>query len=868
MSGKPGRWSNINDAIHDGDSRAFVEDSGTGSFNVVIDGTTVQTWLVAGPTFPTGVLDVGVDDTQRGIINVYGHGAATREGGSIKIYSAADHDTVLDYMELWWDQDDFEFAPNGNSALEWNGHISKWIFFEDVYFDGATLDVGELVSDVDTRNINMQTSNAGAYAKLRMSADLAGTQGAQIQMDTSNDYDTAIENYFIDVLEDDLRIGPDTVPTALVYSGGSNQWEINAPVYTDQTVKLAGNVDLSDGTVYGFGIGTGTAAGELSMLGQVTGSVEGGKLHLNTAVDHDTTYTRYTLEASSDTLVLKDNLTNVFLVRGGGDIEFTRDIYLDAVTLDAGEGGLNVTAGAWTIGNNTVEVSASELNTLSGGLNVTAGEWTIGNNTIEVSASELNTLYNVTPGAVAASKVVVVDASRNLSAATGSRINNLTIDGDFKADDISIGGDTLTIGVDAPDAIYIKNYANDEVFIVDGDQNCFHYSYDGAAELYHAGVKKFETTATGATITGELIAGQVTGLNAPNAAGEAVRTTTNITEANLLALTGGGATTLHSHAWPLGDVVGPGSSIDNAITLFNLTTGKLIKESAVTITSGVIAGVGLALTSPIINTILTAATKTGATFTEDGAAELYYAGSKKLETTATGAGVLSDSLGIEFGAGNDADIIYDGDELVIRTDKIAASDLVIDCGTEKTLVLTTPVWEDAVVPMAALRLGGANPAGEIAYRGGIAAEFVDTSDNYVYMTIQLPHSYKEGTDIELHLHWTTNGNGAAGGAGTENIGWIATSSASSPTLDGSEFWPAQTTHAEVIVDVNAFTQHDHWATDIATISGIGMKASECIIISFHRNTGVANNSSLHAIVVSADAHFQKDTIGSRTEYAK
>ena len=729
MSGKPGRWSNINDAIHDGDSRAFVEDSGTGSFNVVIDGTTVQTWLVAGPTFPTGVLDVGVDDTQRGIINVYGHGAATREGGSIKIYSAADHDTVLDYMELWWDQDDFEFAPNGNSALEWNGHISKWIFFEDVYFDGATLDVGELVSDVDTRNINMQTSNAGAYAKLRMSADLAGTQGAQIQMDTSNDYDTAIENYFIDVLEDDLRIGPDTVPTALVYSGGSNQWEINAPVYTDQTVKLAGNVDLSDGTVYGFGIGTGTAAGELSMLGQVTGSVEGGKLHLNTAVDHDTTYTRYTLEASSDTLVLKDNLTNVFLVRGGGDIEFTRDIYLDAVTLDAGEGGLNVTAGAWTIGNNTVEVSASELNTLSGGLNVTAGEWTIGNNTIEVSASELNTLYNVTPGEVSASKAIVVDASRNLSAATGSRINNLTIDGDFKADDISIGDDTLTIGVDDPDAIYIKNYANDEVFIVAGEQNCFHYSYDGAAELY-------------------------------------------------------------------------------------------------------------------------------------------YAGSKKLETTATGAGVLSDSLGIEFGAGNDADIIYDGDELVIRTDKIAASDLVIDCGTEKTLVLTTPVWEDAVVPMAALRLGGANPAGEIAYRGGIAAEFVDTSDNYVYMTIQLPHSYKEGTDIELHLHWTTNGNGAAGGAGTENIGWIATSSASSPTLDGSEFWPAQTTHAEVIVDVNAFTQHDHWATDIATISGTGMKASECIIISFHRNTGVANNSSLHAIVVSADAHFQKDTIGSRTEYAK
>ena len=70
---------------------------------------------------------------------------------------------------------------------------------------------------------------------------------------------------------------------------------------------------------------------------------------------------------------------------------------------------------------------------------------------------------------------------------------------------------------------------------------------DGPAELYYAGTKKFETTATGATITGELIAGQVTGLNAPDGLGEAVRTTTNITEVNLLALTGGSDTTLHDH---------------------------------------------------------------------------------------------------------------------------------------------------------------------------------------------------------------------------------------------------------------------------------------------------------------------------------
>lgn len=41
-----------------------------------------------------------------------------------------------------------------------------------------------------------------------------------------------------------------------------------------------------------------------------------------------------------------------------------------------------------------------------------------------------------------------------------------------------------------------------------------------------------------------------------------------------------------------GDVVGPASSTDNAVARFNLTTGKLIQSSAVTISdSGAVAGI-------------------------------------------------------------------------------------------------------------------------------------------------------------------------------------------------------------------------------------------------------------------------------------
>ena len=85
-----------------------------------------------------------------------------------------------------------------------------------------------------------------------------------------------------------------------------------------------------------------------------------------------------------------------------------------------------------------------------------------------------------------------------------------------------------------------------------------------------------------------------------------------------------------------GDVTGPSSATDNAIALFDGATGKVIKESALTITTGVIAGTGLELTSPIINTILTATGKTGATFTEDGAVDLYHNEIKRLETAGSG----------------------------------------------------------------------------------------------------------------------------------------------------------------------------------------------------------------------------------------
>jgi len=246
---------------------------------------------------------------------------------------------------------------------------------------------------------------------------------------------------------------------------------------------------------------------------------------------------------------------------------------------------------------------------------------------------------------------------------------------------------------------------------------------------------------------------------------------------------------------------------------------------------------------------------------------LSLAGVKKLETTATGAAVLSDSLGIEFGAGNDADIKYDGTNLVVTTDKVAASDLVIDCGANKTLVLSEVVWDDLVVPTTGIRFGGAAAAIEAAYKGGLVASFSSAADNYLYFTFQLPHTYKEGTDVEFHIHWTIPVSGGA--AGAENVKWDFTSSASSAALAPSyETFPGATAHAGVTVDVQNIAADSHIATEIATITGSGFEASEVIICSLKRDVSVGGDYGNAVYLVSLDLHYQIDTMGSRQEWVK
>lgn len=175
------------------------------------------------------------------------------------------------------------------------------------------------------------------------------------------------------------------------------------------------------------------------------------------------------------------------------------------------------------------------------------------------------------------------------------------------------------------------------------------------------------------------------------------------------------------------------------------------------------------------------------------------------------------------------------------------------------------VWDDFTILANTTKLAGANPATDVAYKDGYVLEFITGANKYAYFNIQLPHDYAEGTDVDLHIHWTISDSGS--GLGAENVKWVGTYSACSPNLVTPESWPASS-NDDATVDVQAISADDHLVTDILTMTGTNFKISECIICSIMRDTGVANNYGHSAYVVSIDVHYQKNTLGSSAEWTK
>jgi hypothetical protein len=186
------------------------------------------------------------------------------------------------------------------------------------------------------------------------------------------------------------------------------------------------------------------------------------------------------------------------------------------------------------------------------------------------------------------------------------------------------------------------------------------------------------------------------------------------------------------------------------------------------------------------------------------------------------------------------------------------------------------MWDDLRFSAESSKLGGAKDPGFAVFLtdGGTPASqgvfiywFDKATEEELFFAAQMPHSWKEGTDIEAHVHWV--GKTTAPGAGTDvcwgmEYTWANINSVFPATtlIYGDEQSNGAT---------ETITANKHYLTELGTISGTGKTLSSMLICRVFRDAagvGGTDDYDADAGLLEIDFHYQVDSFGSKEEYVK
>ncbi len=135
---------------------------------------------------------------------------------------------------------------------------------------------------------------------------------------------------------------------------------------------------------------------------------------------------------------------------------------------------------------------------------------------------------------------------------------------------------------------------------------------------------------------------------------------------------------------------------------------------------------------------------------------------------------------------------------------------------------------DLHAPATAIRLAPARSPTWVAYKDSSVLAFADIAagpnEEMVYFTIQIPHSYKEGSALYPHVHWVPEDN--TGG----NVRWALTYSWANE--DG--VFPAST-ELFVTAPAGAITDNHNFSY-FGIINGTGKTIDSILLLSVSRNS--------------------------------
>jgi hypothetical protein len=233
-------------------------------------------------------------------------------------------------------------------------------------------------------------------------------------------------------------------------------------------------------------------------------------------------------------------------------------------------------------------------------------------------------------------------------------------------------------------------------------------------------------------------------------------------------------------------------------------------------------------------------------------------------TTATG-GVLinSDSNKLTLGAGSDMSIDYDGTQGNIRTDLVAASDLHIDCGTDKTVILDETVWDDLQFVTSTGKVPAANYPTWEAFTTNTEMYAFSVDDKIQLEANEPMHGWKEGTVGSAHLHFclkTAQTSGANQYAKFELI--FAYS-------DYNGIWAEQAALTAETTIPTATAAKQSYLLSMGSVTLTGLHLGSQITCRARRIAATGGTEYADDVYITqVGVHLECDTLGSRTVSSK
>jgi hypothetical protein len=184
-------------------------------------------------------------------------------------------------------------------------------------------------------------------------------------------------------------------------------------------------------------------------------------------------------------------------------------------------------------------------------------------------------------------------------------------------------------------------------------------------------------------------------------------------------------------------------------------------------------------------------------------------------------------------------------------------------------------WNDLVVnPSTARNSGGSTPDWSLFVPINIFTwSFANSAVNEVMFTVQMPHNYREGTDIFPHVHWASTT-----AAGSNRVKWVLDyqwvnfsdnfSSSSSSSAYGHEL--AENNAISLTAYQSTITPMNANGAVRTGIPGTGKKVSSILTCRLYRdgNNTTEDTFTGNAALLSVDFHYQIDSFGSDNQYTK